>query len=46
MSTLTLPLSQQHEVTRRRLSLRRVEVTPASLRKRAARARPAQRSNR
>ncbi|MDF3883455.1 hemin uptake protein HemP [Cupriavidus basilensis] len=29
MSTLTLPLSQQHEVTRRRLSLRRVEVTPS-----------------
>ncbi|WP_420715553.1 hypothetical protein [Cupriavidus sp. D39] len=26
MSTLTLPLSQPHEVTRRRLSLRRVEV--------------------
>lgn len=28
MSTLTLPLSQPHEVTRRRLSLRRVEVNP------------------
>ena len=28
MSTLSLPLSQPREVTRRRLSLRRVEVAP------------------
>ncbi|MBU69923.1 MAG: hemin uptake protein HemP [Cupriavidus sp.] len=32
MSTLSLPLSQPREVTRRRLSLRRVEVAPQARR--------------
>ncbi|WP_341248691.1 hemin uptake protein HemP [Cupriavidus pauculus] len=32
MSTLSLPLSQPREVTRRRLSLRRVEVAPQAQR--------------
>ncbi|MFJ5383457.1 hemin uptake protein HemP [Cupriavidus sp. CER94] len=36
MSTLSLPLSQPREVTRRRLSLRRVEVAPQSRRDTAA----------
>lgn len=36
MSTLTLPLSQPREVTRRRLSLRRVEVTPPARRENPA----------
>lgn len=38
MSTLSLPLSQPREVTRRRLSLRRVEVAPQSRRENAAQA--------
>lgn len=36
MSTLSLPLSQPREVTRRRLSLRRVEVAPQTRRDAAA----------
>lgn len=36
MSTLSLPLSQPREVTRRRLSLRRVEVAPQARRDAAA----------
>ncbi|PLP98958.1 hemin uptake protein HemP [Cupriavidus pauculus] len=36
MSTLSLPLSQPREVTRRRLSLRRVEVAPQARRDTAA----------
>ncbi len=36
MSTLSLPLSQPREVTRRRLSLRRVEVAPQGRRDTAA----------
>lgn len=35
MSTLSLPLSQPREVTRRRLSLRRVEVAPQARRETA-----------
>lgn len=36
MSTLSLPLSQPREVTRRRLSLRRVEVNPPARRENPA----------
>lgn len=36
MSTLSLPMSQPREVTRRRLSLRRVEVAPQARRETAA----------
>src|SRR5215468_8154360 len=36
MSTLSLPLSQPREVTRRRLSLRRVEVAPQARRETSA----------
>ncbi|AZG13993.1 MULTISPECIES: hemin uptake protein HemP [Cupriavidus] len=36
MSTLSLPMSQPREVTRRRLSLRRVEVAPQARRESAA----------
>lgn len=36
MSTLSLPLSQPREVTRRRLSLRRVEVAPQARRETVA----------
>jgi hemin uptake protein HemP len=36
MSTLSLPLSQPREVTRRRLSLRRVEVAPQVRREKPA----------
>ncbi|RZT41661.1 hemin uptake protein HemP [Cupriavidus agavae] len=36
MSTLSLPMSQPREVTRRRLSLRRVEVAPQARREASA----------
>ncbi|MGY2491172.1 hemin uptake protein HemP [Cupriavidus sp. UYPR2.512] len=40
MSTLSLPLSQPREVTRRRLSLRRVEVAAQPRREASAKAAP------
>lgn len=41
MSTLSLPLSQPREVTRRRLSLRRVEVAPQARRESSVSSAPA-----